>query len=105
MVNERPFLREKDMHITSNSSSKQIFRFLEAVGKSDLIALCTYLNNKSDDYELPTYGSRQQLLWGLQEVDRHSLTRAIISLFDDTDLDDEEDEDEESDGNSNDDED
>jgi hypothetical protein len=63
-----------------NSNTKQILRMLEGNSRNEIIALCVYLNARTD-YEISVYGSKTQLLDGLRGVDADVLREAIEALF------------------------
>lgn len=84
--------------ISPASTGKQIIRYLENLSKNEVVAVCAYLNNRTE-YSVPVYGSKAQLLMGLRGVDRGVLFDAVETLFnpcqeeEGEDLDEEEDDD------------
>jgi len=67
--------------ISPQSSCKQIVRYLETMSKNEVVALCAFLNNRTE-YSVPVYGSKAQLLMGLRGIDREVLFDAVETLFD-----------------------
>lgn len=51
--------------------------------RGNIAAVCTYINNKTN-YSIPAYGSKEQLLSGLQGVDPCVLETAMLSVLPDS---------------------
>ena len=69
------------IEITPKTSIRQILRFLkENATKNEITAVCLYVRKNADE-DLPVYGTKDQLVCGLQSVDRETLADAMETVF------------------------
>ena len=70
----------------------KLVRELSQWPRNVVAAVITWINNKTD-YAIPSYGTKEQLLMGLEGVDSCVLEEALETILPDEDCDDDEEED------------
>lgn len=68
----------------------KLLRELEGCSRGEVSAVATVINNKSK-YRVPTYGSKEQLVHGLEGVDGCVLDEAMDAVLSTEDYDDDDD--------------
>jgi cobalamin biosynthesis protein CobT len=73
------------LNLSKKTSIRKMIEWLAGASKNELIGVCLQVN-KSGGARVPVYGTKEQLLTGLEGVDRDILDNAIDAVFPDDDL-------------------